>query len=339
MSAVLEELTPAMFAALDDAPASQDTSNDKSEQDAEAGSAIPASSTERTSRDERGRFAAGQTDDTTPAPEAAAPPATTPPAPTTTAEPTEETPDWRVEAEKLQRQLASVRGQVANAAKQAREQAEREFQERQRAEVRQRLGELAQQGEDVTQLRSQYERQWADQDQEVRRREEQGQRASFMLEAADLDSRHKLLTLYQHGATVLAEDTGLPVDEVRAFWNDPEERLRFERAAKQAKMAETLPGAGFNAAALDDYMQTAVSALKQQAGIRKTYSEQLAARDKEIARLQQELNRLETDSPGLRPEPPSRGAATRRRASSPDEQMARVLEENAADLFRAFNPR
>lgn len=241
-------------------------------------------------------------------------------------------PDLRAQLATLQRQLESTRGNVDNAARQAAEKArqealaEAEQQERQR--ITRLLNEYEQQGHDVGEARRQWQAQWQQQDQAKREQEDNTRRAGLLLSEVETEGQQKLLTLYQHGAKVLAEDTGLTVDEVRGLWAEPEERQRFLRASMQAHMATKLPGAGFNREALNDYMATKVAEGQRIAAIKQAHTAEVATLRKEIDKLTQQLNREEADSPALRgPETPARGGGPRRKEPT-------TLDEAHAELER-----
>lgn len=273
-------------------------------------------------RDERGRFQPrdGATPDATPEPD---PPAE--------ARPDAPADDPRAEAARLRRELAAVRGNVDNAARQAAEKARQEAlaeaERQERARISRVLAEYEQQGHDVSAAREEWRKEWQRADEAKREQEDQRRRAGLMLSEVETDAQQKLLNLYHQGANVLAQDTGLPVEEVRTLWADPEERERFLRASMQAAMARRLPGAGFNAEALNDYMAAKVEQAKHLAGVRQAHSAEIAALRKEIDKLQQQLNRQEGDSPALRPETPARGAGPRRKEPT-------TLEEAHAELER-----
>jgi hypothetical protein len=246
--------------------------------------------------------------------------------------------DWRAEAEKARRELASVRGNVDNAARQAAERARQEALAEAERDERQRittlLNEYQQAGHDVSEARRQWQAQWDAQDREKREKQDHQRRAGLMLDEVEVRAGTRLNTLYEAGTKLLAEDTGVTHDQARAFWADPEERERFKRASYQADMAERMPGGGFNAQALNDYMGTVASALQREAGIRKEYEGQLAALRKEVATLQRQLNREEADTPALRePEAPARGAAPRRKApETMDEARSELARRIGAGL-------
>lgn len=234
----------------------------------------------------------------------------------------------------LERQLASVRGNAERdqrmAAERARQEALAEAEKNERQRITNLLDEYQRAGHDVTQARQQWAQQWRQEDDQKREREDTTRRAGTLLSEVDVESGQRLLNLYHDGAQALAEDTGLSLAEIRAFWQEPEERERFKRASMQTAMAQRLPGAGFNAQALNDYMHTAKKALDQVAEVKKSYAGALAARDKEIARLTQQLNRLE--APDAPPETPARGGGTRRKeASTLDEahaQLEQIINQN-----------
>lgn len=304
-------------------------------EDAEAGSDTPQ-------RDASGRFAGREgshaaegADDTAPQPEAA-------PEPDTKPEPSE-AETLKAQLERMARELETQRGQVDNAAKQAAEKARRE--ERAAAETRTResirtelqrqidAGEISfEQGKAIFDRK---QGEWAQEDRQQQETEHHTRSAGLLLSEVETESRQMGIKLAQRGFAVLAEDTGLAVEHVADFWRDTDEQLRFERAAMQAQMARKLPGAGFNAAALDDYMATAVANLTREAAVRKELGGTIAELRKENARLQQELNREEADSPAHRPERPTRGGGARR-ALSPDEHATSVLSDHANQLAQAL---
>jgi hypothetical protein len=301
-----ESATPAA------APASDADSSDE-----EASADTPATGPER---DESGRFKPkeGEPEGQEPADKQAEP---------------EAEPDLRAQLATLQRQLESTRGNVDNAARQAAEKARQEAlaeaEQTERQRITRLLNEYEQQGHDVREARQQWQAQWAEQDRAKRDQEFHQQRATTILSEVEVEGQQKLLTLYQHGAQVLAEDTGLTVDEVRGLWAEPDERQRFLRASMQAHMATKLPGAGFNREALNDYMATKVAEGKRIASIKKASAAEVATLRKEIDKLTQQLNREEADSDALRPETPSRGPAPRRKDPG-------TLDEAGAELARRF---
>jgi len=259
-------------------------------------------------RDDRGRFAPTAQR----APEAAPAAKEGEPAAKTEAE-----PDYRALAEQAARELAAVRGNVQNAAKQAadkaRSEAQQEAERNQRETIRRQLSEYEAAGHDVSQARQEWAKSWQAEDDAKRQEAQHGERAGLMLSRLQTDAEQKKLTLYHHGATVLAQDTGLTVDEVRDWWAEADERERLDRASMQAGLARDLPGAAANAEALNDYMATVVTGLHQVAKVKQQYAKQLADANKQIAKLTQELNREETDSPALRPEQPARGGGGRKK--------------------------
>ena len=272
--------------------------------------------------------------------------------PAEAAKPAEQPEDWRAVAEKAQRDLAAVRGNVDNAARQAAEKARQEERAQAQAQAKQSAreevraaiqeqinsGELSYEAGSAIYARKQQEWAQADQQEERARREEADntRRAGLMLSEVETDGQQKLLTLYQHGAQVLAEDTGLTVDEVRGLWAEPEERQRFLRASMQAHMAAKLPGAGFNREALNDYMATKVEEGRRIATIKKSHSAEVATLRKEIDRLTQQLNRQEADSDALRPETPARGSGPRRKEPTTMEEAGQELTRRlAADMTRS----
>jgi hypothetical protein len=288
----------------------------------DAGSDEPADTTpESRERDANGRFA----------PKEGEPKAEAAPPEEKQAEPE---PDLRQQLAILQRQLESTRGNVDNAARQAAEQArqeaERAAERRIRDDTKRELERQIQTGEltheQATAIWSRKNGEWAEADRQVQEQEHNQKRAGLLMSEVETDGQQKMLTLYHHGAQVMAQDTGLSVEEVRGLWADQEERQRFLRASFQAQMAEKIPGAGFNKAALEDYMATMVGVGKTVAALKQGHKSELAARDKEIARLTKLLNREEADTDALRePEPPARGSGPRRKAPE-------TLEEAGAEL-------
>jgi hypothetical protein len=244
-------------------------------------------------------------------------------------------PDLRAQLATLQRQLESTRGNVDNAAKQAAEKARQEAlaeaEQNERQRITRLLNEYEQQGHDVREARQQWKWQWEQEDQRKRDADFHQQRATTILSEVEVEGQQKLLTLYQHGAQVLAEDTGLTVDEVRGLWAEPDERQRFLRASMQAHMATKLPGAGFNREALNDYMATKVAEGQRIAAIKQAHSAEVKALRKELDKLTQQLNREEADGPALRgPETPARGGGPRRKEPA-------TLDEAHAELERRLN--
>lgn len=313
----------------------------------------PAPSTDETAatpatrgRDEQGRFAGkaepveATTDDTpndAPAPTEAA---------TTTPEPVAPVVDWEAEARKLQRDLAAQRGQVDNAAKQAAERARQEVAQQTAAQAQQTArdaitaqlnqmlvsGELSQDQAVAAYQRNQ--QQWAQEDQQAAQSQLMQRETGVKLTTVETAGSQALVALYHQGAARMAEDFNLPVDEVRAVWNDEGERQRFQRAVWQSKMADEFPGLPFNKSAAEDYLASKAQDFQQRRTLHDTYQTQLKAKDAEIERLRVLVNRDEAGE-GV-PAPQSVRRAARNAPATPDEHAERVLTDHISEFARAF---
>lgn len=290
-------------------------------------------------RDEQGRFRpkvdAAPPEDAAPeepaTPEATAPPAETPAA---TAPP----------ARDYERELATLRGQVTNAAQQAADKARAdtlaEAQRAARTSIVATLQEMVNSGE-VTfeQAQAAHQRhreQWATEDQAARERTLTQREADARMGALSGTVQEATAALWSRATPLMAQEHGLPVEDVRALWDDEAERHRFQRAILQQQMATQYPQGGFNAQAAEDYLETTSTALRRIAAVKRDTATQLAAKDREIADLRLQLNRADAeDNPATRPEAHTRGGA-RSRAANPDEHAERVLTDNLTTFAQAF---
>jgi len=234
----------------------------------------------------------------TPAPEQAAtatPPAT--PAPVATTPP----------AEDPQRVIAALRGQIDNAAKQAAAQARQEAEAQARTSARETLkselegmiasGELS--SEQANAIWAKKQEGWAAEDRQVQETAFAHREASVELRGIHTEAQNSLNHLYHNAAVEMAKDTGLTVEQVREYWDDDTERERFQRAVMHHKLAERFPGSGFNASALEDYLEGKVAVMSREATIHRTYTTKLAAKDKEIEDLKVQLNREAASNDGI----------------------------------------
>lgn len=274
---------------------------------------------------------------------ASAEPATeTPPAETQTPKP-DEKPQWVIDLEAAQearqraeREAATLRGQVDNAAKQAaaraRQEALAEAEQTSRQRTMQRLNELAASGqytqESIAAERQRYLDEWGAEDRAKQEGQFHTQRAATMLETADVEMQRKEVALHRNAIPLIAEDFGLPVESVAAVWADEGERDRFRRAIGQTWMAQKVPGVGHNSAAAEDYLKTAATFFQREANIRQQHAEAIKAKDAQIADLTLQLNRDNA------PDAPLEQAArsTGRRNLSPDDHATETLRGGEAIL-------
>lgn len=288
-----------------------------------------------------GQFAPTSAPDTTSdeavaAVDAPASPTETPPAPAR---------DYEKELADAQRREQTLRAQVENAARQAEEKGKREAlaqaAQSARLAVRNELQEAVNRGDlslDAAQLRlSEKQQEWAREDLAQREAGLTQREAEAQMAALGGTVQEATSALYHRAAPLLAQDHGLSVEEVRAYWDGEEERQRFQRAVLQTQMAQKFPQAGFNVSAVEDYLNTTSTAMQQIAKVKQASAATLAAKDAEIARLTLLLNRAESgDNAALTTtERPSRGGAAPRdeRAIARQHGIAGVL--NARDGLAA----
>lgn len=240
--------------------------------------------------------------------------------------------DYRARSEYLERQLASVRGNVDNAARQAREQAQQEATAQARQMARQAItdelnaqlvnGELSQ--EQAVAAYQRQQQKWQHEDSQVQHQElsqrETGVRITNVRTAGD----QALVALYNQGAPRMAQDFGLDENEVRAVWEPEDERQRFQRAVYQTRMAQEFPGLPFNAAAAEDYLATTATHLRALKGVHDRYRGEVDALKKENEQLRMHLNRDEAGG-GL-PQPASVRDAPRRKAAETLEEAGDMLQ-------------
>lgn len=272
--------------------------------------------TPTTGRNERGQFVAA----TASTPDAEADPADTPDtAPATPAPPTR---DYDKELADAQRREQTLRAQVENAAKQAEEKGRREAlsqaTQTARQAVRDELQAAVNRGDlslDAAQVRfAEKQQEWAREDLAQREQGLSQREAEAQMQALGGTVQEATSALYHRAAPLLAQDHGLTVEEVRSYWDGEEERQRFQRAVLQTQMAQKFPQSGFNASAVEDYLNTTSTAMQQIAKVKQSSTAQLAAKDAEIARLTLLLNRADAaDHPtATSSERPSRGGAAPR---------------------------
>lgn len=263
----------------------------------------------------------------------AAPPVETPPA----TPPTPPAPAGRRQPETLEealRVLDTMRGQVgnaaqqaaANAAAQAREAALAEAAKNRREEIRQDLQAMVDSGEMTLEAANaslqRQQSKWAQEDRQQQETQLAHREFGVSMQGFHATAQNALVHLHEEGAAQLAADTGLTVDQVREYWAEPEERERFQRAVLHHQLAEQFPGSGFNATALEDYLQAKVGTMAREAGIHRTYATQLAAKDQEIADLRVQLNRADAGDTAIgRGDAAPRGAGRSRQAPETIDQV------------------
>lgn len=286
--------------------------------------------------------------ETTPIPEASAEPdAATPATPETPK--VEEKPQWQIDLEAAQREAATLRGQVQNAAQQERARGEaRLLQERQQWEAEnerrvrettiRNLDQLAATGQysqaEVDAAKQQQLNEWAAKDGAVAQQQFQAQHANMQIGGVALDMDHATVRLHQAGIPSLAQQAALPEEYARQFF-DAEETARYQKAIGIAAMAKKAPNAGFNALADVEYLETTFKGLALAGTIYKTLTTQhateKAAWDQEKAELTMQLNR--DGAPTAPPETPARGAG--RKARTPDEHATETLN-GASDILATW---
>jgi hypothetical protein len=294
--------------------------------------------------DEERPDAAADTPTTQASADTPAPAADTPaPAPET---PPAETPRWQIDlaaererAARAEREAATLRGQVQNAAQQAdararleeRQRLEADFQRRSREQAIRDIDEAAATGqytpEQIAQAKQFRRDQWATEDAAGERQSLMAERSNMKMGEVALDIDHATVRLEQAGIASFARQAELPEADARQFFT-PDEVRRYQRAVGQSRMArvaEELTGgrtdAGYNRAAADDYLQTVYQGLRLAGDVRRAlaaeHAASLAARDKRIADLELQLNRA--DAGTVPPETPARGGARPRQVASIDD--------------------
>lgn len=206
-----------------------------------------------------------------------------------------------------QRVIAALRGQIKNAATQAAAQARQEAEAAARTSARETLkgelegmiasGELS--SEQANAIWAKKQEGWAAEDRQVQETAFAHREASVELRGIHTEAQNSLNHLYHNAAVAMAADTGLTVEQVREYWDDEPERERFQRAVMHHKLAERFPGSGFNASALEDYLEGKVAVMSREATIHRTYTTQLAAKDREIEDLRVQLNREAASNDGI----------------------------------------
>lgn len=264
------------------------------------------------------------------APAEAAPAAAATPAPAPAAAPPD---DWAARLAELERVNQSLRGQVDNASRQAEERGRAAARQHYRDEVRREYQAMVANGEATPQqvqaALAVKEEEWGKQDFQVQQRQFGQQRVDLALQAQQTTVDQSTIALYHTAAPQLAQDHGLHVEQVRAVWADEGERRRFQRAAHQTEAAKKFPQAGFNAAALEDYLETADHFLARERALGDGYAAQVRAKDAEIARLTKELNRAEAADTGLT------GSDSRTRGGPPQRPARQHVADITTDDFRA----
>lgn len=226
------------------------------------------------------------------------------------------------------RQITTLRGQVGNAAQQAaaaaaakaREEALAESSRNRRDEIRQELQAMVDAGEMTLEQGNaalqRHQATWAQQDRQRQETDLAMREASVSMQGFHATAQNALVHLHDQGASQLAADTGLTVDQVREYWADEGERQRFQRAVLHHQLAQQFPGSGFNAEAMEDYLQGKIGAMEREATIRRDFTAQLAAKDREIEDLRVQLNRADAGDAAIgRSDTTPRGGGQARKAA------------------------
>ena len=249
----------------------------------------------------------------------------------------------REENAQAARREETLRGQITNAQRQAETTAYQrglaEAGQRQRQNTLAELDRLAATGQydpaAIHEARQGWQQQWAAEDRERAQGEFLQQQANMELGGVALHMDHATVNLQQRGIPSLAQQSGLPEEYARRFF-DADEVQRYQRAVGQAKMAAVLGergnGLGFNPVADRDYLETVYSGLWLAGQIHRELTQAHTAREAElqaeIDRLTVELNRDE--APAARPEAVARGAG--RRSQNPDDHATATLRAHANEL-------